>query len=237
MKNPDQQIYPYCIELHAHTHPVSPCGNFSAEDTVRMYKERGADGLVITNHFYPTPYNGLAERAAIDKYLDDLRRAKEMGEKLQIKVYMGMEIRFAENSNDYLLYGVTEADMPFLLDCMLHQDIAEFSRTFRRDDRLLIFAHPMRNGIADVDLSLFDGVEVFNMHPGHNSRVSLVARRVSEHPDLLVTGGSDFHHLDHDGTCLLRARSLPADEKELVRILRSRDYRLSLSGYMITPYL
>ncbi len=237
MNNPDKQIYPYSIELHAHTHPVSPCGNFSAEDTVRMYKERGVDALVITNHFYPTPYNGLSEAEAIDKYLDDLRRAKRAGEEMQIKVYMGMEIRFAQNCNDYLLYGVTEEDMPFLLDCMRNQDIREFSRVYRRLDRLLIFAHPMRNGIADVDFSLFDGIEVFNMHPGHNSRVSLVARRTAEHPELIVTGGSDFHHLDHDGTCLLRAKTLPADEKELVTLLRSRDYRLSLSGYMITPYL
>jgi hypothetical protein len=95
----------------------------------------------------------------------------------------------------------------------------------------------MRSGIAEVDFSLFDGIEVFNMHPGHNSRVSLVARRAAEYPELIVTGGSDFHHLDHDGTCLLRSKTLPADEKELVKLLRARDYRLSLSGYMITPYL
>lgn len=236
MKNPEQAVYPYKIELHAHTSPVSTCANFTPEVGLSMYKERGVDGVVITNHFYPGGgYPDMEPQAAIDKYLSDVRIARRVGEELQIKVYMGMEIRFPQNGNDYLLYGITEEDMPMLLS-YLATDIETFSKAYRAPDRLLIQAHPFRNGMAEVDPALLDGIEVFNMHPGHNSRVGFAARCAASHPEWILTGGSDFHHLDHDGICVLRAKELPKDEKALAALLRSRDYRLDLSGILITPY-
>ena len=45
--------YPYKIELHAHTSPVSACAHVSPAETVRRYAKKGVDALVITNHLNP----------------------------------------------------------------------------------------------------------------------------------------------------------------------------------------
>ena len=235
MKNPEQAVYPYKIELHAHTSPASGCANFTPEEGLAMYKARGVDAVVITNHFTPS-YLALDPQEVIEKYLSDIRIARRVGEELQIKVYMGMEIRFPQNVNDYLLYGVTEEDVPMLLS-LLSTDIETFSKAYRTSDRLLIQAHPFRNGMVEVDPALLDGIEVFNMHPGHNSRVGFAARYAASHPEWILTGGSDFHHLDHDGVCTLRAKELPRDERALAALLRSQDYRIDLSGIFVTPYI
>ena len=45
-------------------------------------------------------------------------------------------------------------------------------------DSLLIQAHPRRDKMETVDPSLLDEVEIFNMHPNHNSRNGLTSAAV-----------------------------------------------------------
>ena len=47
-------MYPYRIELHAHTNPVSGCSEIPPEALVRIYREKGVHGIVITNHMIPS---------------------------------------------------------------------------------------------------------------------------------------------------------------------------------------
>lgn len=44
----------------------------------------------------------------IDTYLTDYKLAVETGKKYGINVILGCEIRFSENLNDYLLFGIDE---------------------------------------------------------------------------------------------------------------------------------
>ena len=58
--------YPYRIELHAHTTPASSCSHLKSEELVKLYHEKGYDGVVITNHFDPGKLSlGKAEAVAV----------------------------------------------------------------------------------------------------------------------------------------------------------------------------
>ena len=105
--------YPYRIELHAHSNPVSGCSEIPPGDLVRIYRKKGFHGLVITNHFIPSLLS-MSEDKAIDWYLADYEKAVSAAEGSGIRVYVGTEIRFSENINDYLLYGV---DRDILKNC------------------------------------------------------------------------------------------------------------------------
>ena len=61
-----KQRYPYRIELHAHTKPVSPCGEMLPEQLVQAYADAGFHAVVITNHFNLHALNGLPKEDALD---------------------------------------------------------------------------------------------------------------------------------------------------------------------------
>ena len=97
-------------------------------------------------------------------------------------------------------------------------------------DSVLIQAHPMRNGMETVDPALLDGFEVFNMHPGHNSRVGLASAYAKENRHFLVIAGSDFHHpnRNHEGLAAIRTTYLPEDSFALAKLLKDGDYLLEI---------
>ena len=225
--------YPHKTELHAHTYPISPCSEFSPEALIEAYRETGVEAIALTNHLTPSH---LADRSPDDfasEYVAAFERFRECAEAVGIAAIFGIELRFAENSNDYLLFGIDEGDTADVCRCV-PLGLERFAREYKRESMLLIQAHPKRNGMTDMPLACLDGVEVFNMHPGHNSRPAIAARMTAD-TDLIVTGGTDFHHPGHEGCCLLRSRSLATDSHALVALLRRRDYLLQVGDSMILP--
>ena len=61
-----KQRYPYRIELHAHTKPVSPCGEMLPEQLVQAYADAGFHAVVITNHFNLHDLKGLPKEEPLD---------------------------------------------------------------------------------------------------------------------------------------------------------------------------
>ena len=96
--------YPYRMELHAHTKPVSSCSEVLPCELVETYKQLGYDAITVTNHFMRT--DRFTRDEYIDWYLNDYEETKRYGETVGLKVYLGAEIRFTENINDYLVFGV-----------------------------------------------------------------------------------------------------------------------------------
>ena len=41
----------YLYETHLHTYPVSKCAKVGVREVVEFYKEKGYEGIFITNHF------------------------------------------------------------------------------------------------------------------------------------------------------------------------------------------
>ena len=166
--------YPYRIELHAHTSIASPCGKATPEETVRLYLEAGFDGLVITNHFSLASFGDISKEDLVALHMTAYERACKAAEGTGLKVYLCAEIRFVENGNDYLLYGVSQEILETVYD-HFHKGLAAFRESAPLPQSLLIQAHPFRDGCVPAEGRLLDGVEVFNMHPNHNPRSALAA--------------------------------------------------------------
>ena len=226
--------YKYKIDLHTHTSPASPCSEISPERLVLAYQELDFDGIVLTNHFIDFLLKTDNPKQVSDTYLKDYYQTKEAGEKYGVKVYLGMEVRFPENCNDYLVYGIEESDVKEIFS-YIHGDYISFYKSFKNDKNIILQAHPYRNNMVLQNPDYLDGIETFNMHPNHNSRITLATAYANKYPDFIKTCGSDFHHEGHQGLGAIMTKTLPDDSLGLAQILKSRDYLFNVSGDIVIP--
>ena len=227
--------YPCRIELHAHTTPASKCSEITPQLMVETYKNLGFDALVLTNHFIVS--ESMSKGEYLDFYMDDYHRTREIGDQLGLKVYLGAEIRFTESNNDYLIFGVTRTMLEEIYD-LLPYGVAHFRQRYKMPDSVFVHAHPMRPASQPIEPELLDGVEVFNTHPGHNSRIGLAALYAQENKIEIITAGSDFHHpgLNHEGLSAMRTTRLPEDSFGLAAMLKEKNYLLEVGrGMVIIP--
>ncbi|MDF2537382.1 MAG: transposase [Herbinix sp.] len=187
----------YRWDTHVHTSEVSQCGNIKAQDGVRLYKEAGYSGIVITDHYYSGFFQKLPDMTweeKIEQYLQGYKKALAEGINLGLTVLLGIEIRFTENPNDYLVFGMTEE---FLLANPEGYTLGlkDFKKLIDEEDMLLFQAHPFRSGMVVADPKELDGVEIYNgnaRHNSHNDKALAFARENG----LLMSSGSDFHETE-----------------------------------------
>ena len=220
--------YKYQIELHAHTSPASGCSQIMPKEMAETYKKLGYDAIAITNHFIYN-YKGLNKEEYIDVFMRDFNETERYCRELGLKVYLGAEIRFTENNNDYLIFGITKEMLSDIYD-LLPFGVENFRKNYSMPNSIFIQAHPFRDGIEVVDPCLLDGFEVFNMHPEHNSRIGIASVYADNKNINLITAGSDFHHPNqkHEGVSALRSSYLPKDSFELAKLIKSGDYLLEI---------
>lgn len=227
-----KELYPYRIELHAHSSPASGCSEVPADELVRVFYEAGYDGIAITNHFISDNEHSSSKADAIEKFKKDLYLAYETGDKLGIKVYAGAELRFYKHSdNDYLFYGFTLDELPDIYD-YLNTNLETFVKEYKKESSLLLQAHPFRDGMVRMDPDLLDAIEAFNVHQNHNSRVAVTAKYAAQHGKIM-TIGSDYHHPTFEGISATRIKYLPKDESELVSIIKNEDFIMEIGGRII----
>lgn len=217
--------YKYKVEMHAHTARISPCSRVEPEEMARIYSQKGFDAVVITNHFFRQLTEDLDKESALDRYLSGYYETRTAAEKYGLKVLLGTELRFTENINDYLIYGV---DRDVLSKCYDYFDkgVERFRTEVKLSESVFVQAHPMRDGMELCNPALLDGTEIFNMHPNQNSRVGLAVRYAYENEIKIKTAGSDFHtpNHGHEAVAALRTKVLPQDSFELAKILKNGDY-------------
>ena len=183
-------------ELHLHSSEMSPCGRVPAEEMVRLYHEAGYTTLVFTDHYYPRIYlnhGGISHEALVDAYRDTVKRAKEAAGPFGMTVLSGIEIRFTDADNDYLVYGL-DFDYLFSHAHLMEMGLRDFSALCRKEGFFLIQAHPFRNGMKIQDPALLDAMEVYNGNPRHDSRND-AARLWAKKYGLIEVSGSDAHQL------------------------------------------
>ncbi len=229
------QEYKYSTELHAHSKPVSSCGKFLPEEVVATYLTTKANTLTLTNHLTEHHMVNRTSTELAEFYLADYYKALEAAKNTHLCVALGVEIRFTGTHNDYLVYGISPDDIEKMIS-YIHTDIATFYKEFKNDRNVIIHAHPFRNGMEETPIGFVDGVETFNTHPGHNSRIALACRLASEH-GLTVSGGSDYHEEGRHATCLMRTRELLRDSYDIAEAIKSRDVIFDVSGHIVIPYL
>ena len=233
MKEQIMQDYPFKTELHCHTLPVSGCSDIYPPEMVQLYKALGVDTIVLTNHYQPEIVTRFTKEEAADRYVQAFRELKECAETEGMVAIFGMEIRFAENANDYLVYGLTEADVAPLFD-YLPADLEHFHKDYKNENNLIFQAHPFRDGMELADPKYLDGIEAFNLYPRANSRVAL-ARAYAQQQGMRIIGGSDCHTQGHEGCILLRTRNRIETSEELVAVLNSGDYVFEVFGSILLP--
>ncbi len=185
----------YKYEMHCHTSPVSACAKADVRDTVTFYKNRGYDGVFITNHFLNT-YNGLRPDASyeekINYYFSDYEEALVIGKEIGIKVFFGIETTY--RGTDFLVYGLDKAWFlahPQIMDL----DIKEKLAFMRESGAYVAQAHPYREAYYIDHIRLYprsvDAIEVINANrtPLENA----MARLYAENYGLRMLAGSDNH--------------------------------------------
>lgn len=233
MKEKLMAAYPYKTELHCHTLPVSGCSHIYPKEMVQLYKNLGVDTIVLTNHYHPEIATRFTKEEAAERYLKAFHDLKEYADAEGITAIFGMEVRFAANFNDYLVYGLSEEDTLPIFD-YLQTDLESFYKAFKRENNLIFQAHPFRDGMALADPAYLDGIEAFNMYPRANSRVSL-ARAYAQEKGLKIIGGSDCHVQGHEGCILLRTKTRIETSEDLVSVLKSGDYIFEIFGSIMLP--
>ena len=183
----------FLYEMHLHTAEVSTCGRVPAEEAMRLYRQEGYAGVVVTDHLNDITFGRMKHaswRRKIAYFLRGYQLCKAL-ETERFTVLLGAELRFRGSNNDYLIYGLTEEFLlrhPRLLDMNPEQ----FHRLAQEEGLVFIQAHPFRNGLTVVDPRYLDGVETHNGNPRHDSR-NEIAKAWAQKFGLLQTSGSDFH--------------------------------------------
>ena len=225
--------YPYRTELHTHTKPISTCSDVTVAETVAAYAAKGCHSLTITNHLKASNYDPARPAEEAERFLSDYYEACRQAEGKDMNILLGAELRF-EDTNDYLLYGICPEDIERIITLM-PLGLGGFYKEFHNDRNLLLQAHPFRKGLTRAPLEYLDGIEVFNFHQDHNSKLGFSKLYANEH-DLIICGGSDFHSLGQEALLLLRTKNRLRDSYDVADALRSRDILFELAGSLILPY-
>lgn len=223
----------YLYDTHIHTVETSPCGKIPAAETVDYYAAHGYSGLVITDHLHPlflqTADTEHDWDIVVDRYMAGYKAAKKRGDEIGFDVIFGSEMRFPENDNDYLVYGIDEAWLrahPYVI-C---QPAREFFKKYR-DEVLVMHAHPYRDGNLTVFEDAVHGVELINTNPRHNNWPDRALELCRRHPEYYRQAGSDMHQTTDRCLAGIRSGKRIRDSFEYADLIRSGEFGLYAPDY------
>ena len=79
------------IDLHAHSSGISRCCQIPAPEVLKVAKEIGLDGIVLTNHYQKVYIPDGGDCAAFaERYLEEYKMAARAGEEIGCKVFFGI---------------------------------------------------------------------------------------------------------------------------------------------------
>lgn len=214
------------IDMHVHTSEISGCAHLTAEETIRMYADAGYGAIVITNHYLQS-YRKRFEAAGLDlleEYKACYEKAKAYGEQYGVKVFCGFELRFNQNDNDYLVYGMTFEDARDY-DKIFTMTPREYSKFAEERGILFYQAHPFRNNMTVVRPQYLFGIEAKNGNPRHDSR-NEIAQSWAERFGLHIIGGSDCHQSEDVGISGIETDEDVNSLEELIEVLKKDAYRI-----------
>ncbi len=215
------------FEIHFHTKESSGCGKVPAAEGVKLYREKGYSGIVVTDHF--ADYGQDARQrmdwnSFVDHFMLGYLAAKAEGDTCGMAVYLGMELRFYENANDYLVFGITE-DFLRQHEWLCEKNLASFFQLAVANELVVVQAHPFRPYCEPADPQYLHGAEIENRNMRHDSRNAL-AKQWAEENHLFPTVGSDFHEYEDLALTGMDFDRMPTDERDVANMLRNREYRM-----------
>ncbi len=217
------------LETHCHLIGTSVCADCSFDVMIKAYKDKGYDGIVVTNHIhrgYFSSYPGETPKEKVDYFFSVYDKFNRECSSQGIKVFLGGEVLVTcpEGHAEYIIYGF---DKKFIYD---HPNLFDLTQEelFKLCDKNGIFmfkAHPFRTKEVHGDPKYMHGAESFNGHYHHANNNDL-AKEFCENNSLIKLSGTDFHHPDQPITAGIITKREVKDEQDLIRILRSGEYEL-----------
>ena len=136
-------------------------------------------------------------------------------------MFPGMEIRFHDSPDDYLIFGIDEE---YLLNNpkLYNHTLKSYRDSIKGQDILIFQAHPFRPACLPAEPGLLDGVEVFNGNPRHNSGNDM-AYAFAEEYGLLMISGSDSHRVEDVGRGGIILQRPVKSIHDLVSMLKNRE--------------
>lgn len=164
------------IEIHTHTAEHSPCSMITAAELVVGIHEKGASGLVLTDHHYLWP----------EEEIEKLRSSLRIHDNFLI--LSGQEV-FTTDFGDILVYGADES---------ITQRISLAALRRRYPSAALVWAHPYRGGQRPSTIELFnadlDAIEILN--PRQRDHENAKGMEEWQQWGFVATSGSDIHEKD-----------------------------------------
>ena len=218
----------FLFDPHTHTAETSKCGHLPAAEVVDRYVRHGFSGLVVTDHLHPEYLSRIDTdhdwNKVMDHYLSGYHASRKRGDEVGFQVILGAELRFPENDNDYLVYGIDEdwlRSNPYVC-CM---SAREFWQKFH-DQVLIIHAHPYRDGNTVVFEDAVHGTEIINGNPRHDNHNDLALDLARRHPDFFRLAGSDTHQAGDEARAGVILPEKPADSFAYKDLIEQRRFRL-----------
>lgn len=185
----------YQYETHLHTTPVSRCAKADVRENLTFYKQLGYAGVFITNHFIDGNINidrSLPYEDRIAFYFSDYEAAVEIGKKLELAVFCGVEMSYG--GTDFLVYGLDKAWY------LAHPELEGMKKSallpfLMENGALIIQAHPFREARYIDHIRLYPrcvhGVEIYNAC--RTDFENTLAEQYAENYGLLPFAGTDNH--------------------------------------------
>ncbi len=204
---------------------VSQCASTPPEEVVRLYKEKGYSGIVVTEHYSPLTFklnSYYKPQRLIDFYLSSYYEMKKY-ETEDFSVIFGMELRRYATGADYLIYGIEPRWLKEQGNLMKLGE-RQVYRLMHEQGYLVFQAHPFRWYIQRCNPKYIDGIEVYNGKC--DEKTNFKALQWAIKTGKLMSSGSDFHEeaqLAKGGIITTEPIKTGAD---LVRKLKSGEYKL-----------
>lgn len=213
----------YKYELHCHTGCVSRCGRVEPEEIVKLYKEKGYNGIVVTDHYSPMTFKkNWCPQTQIDFYLEGYRRMKKAAGD-DFTVLPGMELRHYGTANDYLIYGIDEEFLYSAGNLMIPWE-KKIKRICEKKGYLVFEAHPFRPFRTRCNPDYIDGVEVYNGKTPKSQNDK--AYEWAKENNKLMVSGSDFHVYENLAKGGIITDIPIKSNADLLEVLKSQNFEM-----------
>lgn len=188
------------IDLHCHTRPLSQCSSLEPEELIDLARERGLDGVALSEH--DTPWNRQA--------LADLRRRT---------AFLALAaVELTTDRGHVLAFGLPAGAGPL-------PTLSSAAALARNSGALLYLAHPARDGLLRIDHEIVTACASVEAVNGSDSRLQNLASSGLAHGfPLPGIGGSDAHTADEVGRAATRFEARIETDADLLTALRSGRY-------------
>lgn len=215
-------------ETHLHTSETSACSMKSGAEQVRIYKEAGYAGIIVTDHFF----NGnsaipsdLPWENRVDLFCKGYENAKEEGDNIGLSVFFGWESNY--RGTEFLIYGMDHEWMrnhPEILSWSMEEQY----HNIHEAGGYVVHAHPFRIRPYIKEIRLFpdfvDAVEVYNVG-NRNIGFDKKANEYAMKHNLPAFAGTDAHGDEEERSGMVFERPIDSIQDFIINV-KSGDYRL-----------